>query len=159
MRHPDEFIVMAGDETGMKQELDPIAELLRDLCENGKPSLPWVMKWSVGGRDPVEAAYVMSEDSEAIHEFLTGSEYHRGGCLRQIYPVPPPPWIPAWNWRTRWEAELVALSEDPWIKDRKNEGARMPAWLAKKYFTPPTIEELWMNQWEINLRLYGGAGI
>lgn len=49
-----------------KPDLDPIAELVRDLRERGKPSLAWVTRWSADGRDPVQSAWKASKDIRAM---------------------------------------------------------------------------------------------
>jgi len=45
---------------------DPIAELLEALRTNGKPSLPWVTRWSQGGVEPVRAAWEASSNPHAM---------------------------------------------------------------------------------------------
>src|SRR5690348_1392478 len=51
-------------------ELDPIAELLSDLERHGRPALPWVVRWSADGRDPVLAAWEASRSPHAMFEIV-----------------------------------------------------------------------------------------
>jgi len=45
---------------------DPIAQLVHDLRTHGKPSLAWCVRWSEGGREPVQAAWEASADWAAM---------------------------------------------------------------------------------------------
>lgn len=45
---------------------DPIAELLRDLAESGRPSLTWVVRWSADGSESVAAAWAACRDPHAM---------------------------------------------------------------------------------------------
>ncbi|HSN30001.1 MAG TPA: hypothetical protein VLT45_27125 [Kofleriaceae bacterium] len=86
-------------------ELDGIAELVRDLDRDGKPSLAWVVRWSQGERDPIAAAWDASADGVAMAAFLSQARiFHRithlawrsdgdwlndTTAIRRAVPVPP----------------------------------------------------------------------
>lgn len=57
---------------------DPIAQLVEDLEAEGRPSLAWVVQWSAGGRDPVQAAWEKSADGHAMRRLL---QYAGAGTL------------------------------------------------------------------------------
>lgn len=95
--------------------MDPIDELVLDLHRDGRPSLEWVVRWSQGNRDPVQAAWDHSQDDYSMRALLRlarhpailsdEQEYHqkiicRRGCradpcpgcwiaIRRAVPVPP----------------------------------------------------------------------
>lgn len=52
--------------------MDPIAELVRDLRETGKPSLAWIVRWSQDGMDPVAAAWEACEEPDSMRMLILG---------------------------------------------------------------------------------------
>lgn len=92
---------------------DPIAELWTALRRGEQPALPWVVRWSAGGREPVAAAWEVARDADAMEALLAYADpsahaaatrhvertlgpgwYHRAASeiapeLRRAVPVPP----------------------------------------------------------------------
>jgi len=52
--------------------MDPIAELMSDLHETGKPSLAWIVRWSHAGEDPIAAAIKATQEPTMLREFILG---------------------------------------------------------------------------------------
>ncbi len=64
----------------MPSDQDPIATLVDTVERDGKPPLAWVVRWSADGREPVQAAWDVSEDPWAMVQLLmrTGRDWPLG---------------------------------------------------------------------------------
>jgi hypothetical protein len=116
---------------------DPIQELVDALESGGKPSLAWVIRWSAGGRDPVDAAWGRSFTADAMIRLLelaghpalaaarrialapvfwetTDSDRVRCDAIRRRVDVPPTldELIANPRWRVRGVVEFVATVSD-----------------------------------------------
>ena len=50
--------------------MDPLAELLEAIERDGKPPLPWVVRWSRGEQDPLAAVWRVTRSPEHLARLL-----------------------------------------------------------------------------------------
>jgi hypothetical protein len=123
-------------------DLDPIAELVEALAEDGRPSLAWLVRWSADGREPVAAAWGAS-----VQPFALLTVLERGGVdvLRFFDPE-------------RWGAcrvcwTQVAPVDDPrgYLSATDDDCPACAAAIRRAVPVPPTLPEL------LAARAAGGA--
>jgi hypothetical protein len=99
---------------------DPLLELLTALEATGRPPLPWVVRWSAGGRDPLHEAW--------RH---TGSDWAMLQVLLRVGGLESARYVAAYD------------AADAWARARSRHPAPHPVSAIRRAVpTPPTLAEL-----------------
>lgn len=104
---------------------DPIEELLLAIRDDGKPSLAWVVRWSEGGKNPVQQAWMASGHPRAMGCLcrvliggMHGAIANDVGCYMP-HPATDAAYADALRERMPEMPTLECLMESPWLVERR----------------------------------------